>query len=145
MIFRFKKLIISIGIVAAVLFGINAAYNKAHGADDHWNTGIELQLFNPYDKVIVYDVRWLDHDIEKYKGQWVIRCGGELAPFERYVVDNFSLGLGRHYVLFTGEDLQTEFRAKTRDLLEFTVKANDKTILLTPQGIIRAQEIPDEN
>lgn len=65
---------------------------------------VPLSIYNETDEKIIYYVSWLDHDIERYRGQFIPRCGGELLPGKVVHMNDGApfLGAGRHLVRFYG-------------------------------------------
>ena len=62
----------------------------------------ELIIANKQDTLFIYSVRWLDHDIEKFKGMSIQRCAGEIAAYTLSNISesDFRLCPGRHIVIW---------------------------------------------
>ena len=90
------------GIAIAILMLLGLMNNiGGYIASGAWE-GCDLVLSNPTDQTVAYNVEWLDHDIEEYRGYWIARCGGELKSGDTYRLSDF-LGIGRHRILWSGE------------------------------------------
>ena len=126
-----------IGTIAAVVgFALlSTAYDVAHGFKE---CPTKLQLFNPLDQPITYKLSWFDHNIPEYKGQPIIRCGGGLDAFERYVIrDEFRLCPGKHSIEWSVK-IPTEEGIAYKTWVEyFLVKIDDRVILVTPGTVLR--------
>ena len=91
-------------------------------------SGCDLFIKNNTKEKITYHVEWLDHNIKKYKGYWIPRCGGELKPGETYSLPDF-LGIGRHRVRFYRWQ-----KSGPIGNFRFEVGVKTKQILITPDG-----------
>ena len=113
--------------------------NPTSGASDWKKCGTDLYIMNPLKEKIIYNILWLDHDIEKYKGQSIPRCGGELKPGGGFKVGgingDFKLCPGRHVAIFHIVIGGTGGRTVKVQPYGFVIKATDDSIILAPTGV----------
>lgn len=66
-----------------------------------------LVMMNTSGDIVFYEVKWLDHNLEKYKGRAITRFVGELRPHETKCVRTGALRLcyGKHIVSWNKRDV----------------------------------------
>jgi hypothetical protein len=90
----------------------------------------ELIMANTQDTLLTYSVRWLDHDIEKFKSRSVMRCGGEVKAYSMINMSEskFRLCPGRHIVIWHKRDHVGPY-----SYYKFIVTNDMTQIVLTPE------------
>ena len=102
------------------------------GASDWKKCNTELVMANTFNTLVIYDVKWLDHDIEKYKGFGIGRCGGGIEPYAMsYMGEDFRLCPGRHIATWWLSDVPGVYNQ-----YEFIVTKEMTQIVLTPDKMI---------
>lgn len=101
-------------------------------AADWKKCNASLVLVNTTGTKLVYNIAWLDHDIEIYKGQYMPRAGGELLPHEKSSASkDFRLCLGRHKVIWY---VSGEWSVSIQ--YDFVVTEDMTQVVLSPDGFI---------
>lgn len=119
----FKKLLLGIFLLVTCAICM--------GVSDWKKCNTELILANTHDFVLIYNIKWLDHDLEDYKGYYIRRCGGEIQPYAmNNTADNseFRLCPGRHVIIWHKRDKSGVYYQ-----YDFIVTKDMKQIVLTPE------------
>ena len=102
---------------------------------DRRECNTELIMANTQGVLVVYNVKWLDHDMEKYKGKYVQRCKGELQPYTMNIVNKskFRLCPGRHIVIWHKQghpDVYNQYKFQiTKDMIQIVLTPEKMEIL----------------
>ncbi len=132
------KILVKIALVIIIAAVIGCGIGKcvattvqAAEVSDWKQCNVKLLIANPTGGTLYYyNLLWIDHDIEKYRGTPVPRCGGEVQPQKFNTLSkDFRLCLGRHIMVWhkKGE--------KKPIIQRFTITPDMTSLVLTPDGL----------